>query len=66
MKKRFDCRAYLTDSNCTIEIAGDEKEVVELAVQHCVSSHRGKDTHEVRQKIREKLRDAPQAKGAGL
>jgi hypothetical protein len=34
-----DCRKFKSDKDCTLTIAGTEKEVLEIAEMHAVKSH---------------------------
>jgi predicted small metal-binding protein len=56
-RKVADCRDYPSESNCTLTISGEEDEVVEAATQHAVAKHGHEDTAEVRQWLRENLKD---------
>jgi hypothetical protein len=56
-----DCRLFPSEKNCSLTIAGTEDEVLEVAVQHAVTSHGHKSSPELRQQIRQLLREeAPQ------
>ena len=56
-RKIADCRDFPSDSNCTLTISGEEDEVVRAAVQHAVDVHGHEDTAEVRNWLRENLKD---------
>ena len=56
-RKVADCRDFPSDTNCTLTIAGEEDEVVAAATQHAVSVHGHEDTTEVRDWLRENLKD---------
>ena len=57
-RKFVDCREMPSESNCTVAIAADsEDEVVEAAVQHAVAVHSHEDTQELRDSIREGLKE---------
>ena len=56
-RKTLDCRTVPSESNCTVQIAGEEDEVLELAVQHAVSVHGHADAQELRDGLRAALRD---------
>ena len=56
-RKTLDCRTMPSESNCTVQIAGEEDEVLELAVQHAVSVHGHADDRELREGLRAALRD---------
>ena len=56
-RKIADCRDFPSDSGCTLTISGEEDEVLQAATQHAVSVHGHDDSVEVREWLREKLKD---------
>jgi predicted small metal-binding protein len=56
-RKVADCRDFPSDSNCTLTISGEEDEVVVAATQHAVTVHGHEDTDEVREWLRQNLKD---------
>ena len=56
-RKVADCRDYPSENNCTLTISGEEDEVIEAATQHAVAKHGHGDTAEVRQWLKENLKD---------
>jgi predicted small metal-binding protein len=56
-RKVADCRDFPSDAGCTLTISGSEDEVLDAAVAHAVSAHGHEDTDEVRQWLRENLKD---------
>ncbi|MGY1640338.1 DUF1059 domain-containing protein [Geodermatophilus sp. SYSU D00703] len=56
-RKTIDCRTVPSDANCTVQISGEEDEVLELAVAHAVSAHAHTDDAELREGIRAAMRD---------
>ncbi len=56
-RKTIDCRVVPSDSNCTVQISGEEDEVLELAAAHAVSVHGHVDDDELRRGLRNALRD---------
>lgn len=56
-RKVADCRDFPSESGCTLAISGEEDEVVAAATQHTVAVHGHKDTEEVRNWLRQNLRD---------
>jgi hypothetical protein len=50
-----DCRRWPSDSNCSLTIIGEEKEVLDAAVQHAVSVHGHEDSPELREQTRQLL-----------
>jgi predicted small metal-binding protein len=57
-RKYIDCRAFPSDTQCTIAISADsENELLEAAVQHAVAVHGHTDSPELRDMIRAAMRD---------
>jgi predicted small metal-binding protein len=58
-----DCREFPSETNCTVTIAADnERELLEIAVQHAVSTHGHKDTPEFRRELKKAFKEgAPPA-----
>jgi len=56
-RKVADCRDFPSDNNCTLTISGEEDEVVVAATEHAVSVHGHDDTTEVRDWLRQNLKD---------
>jgi predicted small metal-binding protein len=56
-RKVADCRDFPSESGCTLTIAGEEEEVMTAATQHAVSAHGHQDTAEVRDWLRQNLKD---------
>jgi hypothetical protein len=56
-RKVADCRDFPSDSNCTLAISGEEEEVITAATLHAVSVHGHEDTAEVRDWLRQNLKD---------
>jgi predicted small metal-binding protein len=52
-----DCREFPSENNCSLKISGTEKEVLDAAVQHAVSSHGHHDGPELREQLRSGLRE---------
>ena len=52
-----DCREFPSENNCSLKISGTEKEVLDAAVQHAVSSHGHHDGPELRGQLRSGLRE---------
>jgi hypothetical protein len=57
MRKTADCREFPSEIGCTLTITGEEEEVVRAAVEHAVSCHGEVDSFELREQIRESLKD---------
>ena len=64
IRKVIDCRWFPTEVPCDITIAWSEEEVLNLAVQHAVSSHGHDDTPELREQLRTMLRDEEPGRAA--
>jgi predicted small metal-binding protein len=61
-RKYVDCREIPSDINCTVGIAADsEEELLEAAVQHAVAVHSDEDTPELRQAVRDSMKDTEAA-----
>ncbi|MBL0421790.1 DUF1059 domain-containing protein [Ramlibacter sp. AW1] len=51
-RQYVDCRAFPSESNCTVAIAADDRnELIEAAVQHAVAVHGHSDSPELRKAI---------------
>ena len=60
MAKRVvaDCRKFPSKKNCSLTIAGTEKEVLKVAVWHAVHDHGHKSSPALRKQIKAMLRNA--------
>ena len=38
-RKTMDCRSMPSERNCTVQVSGEEDEVLEVAAAHAVSAH---------------------------
>jgi predicted small metal-binding protein len=56
-RKVADCRDFPSDNGCTLTISGEEDEVVFAATQHAVTSHGHEGSDEVRNWLRQNLKD---------
>jgi predicted small metal-binding protein len=57
-RKMIDCREFPSESNCTLAIAADtEEEILDVAVPHAVSKHGHKDTPELRNQLRQGIKE---------
>ena len=56
-RKVIDCRWFPGETNCSLCITGTEEEVLKAAAEHAVSSHGYQDTPELREELREILRN---------
>ena len=57
-RKYIDCREFPSEINCTVAISADtDKELIEAAVQHAVAVHSHQDTAELREQIRQSMKE---------
>ena len=56
-RKIIDCRWFPSDNNCSLCITGTEEEVLKAAAEHAIKSHGHQDTPELRQELRQLLKD---------
>ena len=56
-RKVADCRKYPSEKNCTLTIAGEEAEVLDVAVYHAIHGHGHEDTPELREEVKKMLTD---------
>lgn len=59
-RKVADCRDFPSETDCTLAISGEEEEVVRAAAEHAVSVHGHEDTPELRDQVREFLKEEGQ------
>lgn len=61
-RKYIDCREFPSEMNCSVAISADsEQELMETAVQHAVAVHGHQDTPELREQIRQCMREGSPA-----
>ena len=56
-RKSIDCRDYPSEKNCSLKISGTEEEVLDAAVQHGTSVYGHENTPELREEIKQMLKD---------
>ena len=56
-RKSIDCRDYPNENNCSLKISGTEEEVLDAAVHHAASAHGHENTPELREQIKQMLKD---------
>lgn len=56
-RKYMDCREMPSENNCDLAMAGSEEHVVDAAVTHAVSAHGHEDTPELREQIKQALKE---------
>ena len=54
-----DCRAFPSEKDCSLYVAGTPEEVLEVAVTHAIKSHGHRDTPQLRDELRALLKDEP-------
>ncbi|MFA9440741.1 DUF1059 domain-containing protein [Uliginosibacterium sp. sgz301328] len=59
MSRRYiDCRDYPSDMHCSVALAADsDDELMEIAVQHAVQTHKHTDSPELRTQLRALFHD---------
>ncbi|HWL28710.1 MAG TPA: DUF1059 domain-containing protein [Burkholderiaceae bacterium] len=61
-RKYIDCREFPSEMNCSVAISADtDQELMEAAVQHAVSVHKHQDTPELREQIRQTMKEGSPA-----
>lgn len=58
-RKMVDCRDFPSEKKCTLTIAGEAEEVERAAVLHAVDVHGHRDTPELRDGLRQLMKDDP-------
>jgi len=56
-RKIADCREMPSESNCTLTITGEEREVLPVAIHHAMTVHGHQYTPEMVEQIRSMLKD---------
>jgi len=56
-RKVIDCRDQPNELNCSLTLVGEENEVIDAAVMHATSSHGYPDTPELRDHLRQGMKD---------
>jgi predicted small metal-binding protein len=56
-RKYIDCREMPSENNCDLAMAGSEEHILDAAVNHAVTAHGHEDTPELREQIRQGLKD---------
>jgi predicted small metal-binding protein len=56
-RKYIDCREMPSENNCDLAMAGSDEHVLNAAVTHAVTAHGHEDTPELREQIRQSLKD---------
>ena len=51
-----DCRLMPSEKNCSLYIAGNEDEILKVAVRHAVEEHGHKNTPELRNQVKSMLK----------
>ena len=50
-RKVSDCSKFPSENNCTLVIAGEEEEVLKVAMRHAVEEHGHENAPDLREKI---------------
>jgi len=57
-RKYIDCREFPSDTHCSVAISADsEEELLQIAVEHAVSTHHHTDTPDLRQQLRQLFKE---------
>jgi hypothetical protein len=56
-RKVIDCRLSPSENNCSLTISGREDEVLAVALRHAIQEHGHQDSPELRQQLRQVLKD---------
>ena len=57
-RKYIDCREFPSDTKCSITISADrEEELIEAAAQHATAVHKHADTPELREQLKQVMRE---------
>lgn len=56
-RKFIDCSEFPSETNCTLRISGKEEEVLPVAARHAADVHGHEDTPELREQLRQMLKD---------
>jgi predicted small metal-binding protein len=56
-RKYIDCREMPSENHCDLAMAGSDEHVLGAAVVHAVTAHGHQDTPELREQIRQALKD---------
>jgi cytochrome P450 len=56
-RKVIDCRDFPSETGCTLSISGTEMEVIQAAAEHAVSTHGHLDGPQLRQELKDMLKD---------
>ena len=53
----IDCREMPSENNCDLAMAGSEEHLVEAAAIHAITAHQHEDTPELRDEIRQMMKE---------
>ncbi|MHB1571309.1 MAG: DUF1059 domain-containing protein [Solirubrobacteraceae bacterium] len=56
-RKYIDCREIPSENNCDLAMSGSEEHLLEAAAIHAITAHKHQDTPELRDQIRESIKD---------
>ncbi len=52
-----DCREMPSESNCDLAMSGSEEHLLDAAVTHAVTAHGHEDTPELREQVRQSMKE---------
>ena len=52
-----DCREMPSENNCDLAMAGSQDHLIEAAAIHAITAHRHEDTPELREEIRQAIKE---------
>ena len=53
----IDCREMPSETNCDLAMAGSDEHLVEAAAIHAITAHQHEDTPELRDEIRQMMKE---------
>ena len=53
----IDCREMPSENNCDLAMAGSDEHLVEAAAIHAITAHQHEDTPELRDEIRQMMKE---------
>lgn len=56
-RKYIDCREMPSENNCDLAMAGSDEHIVDAAVTHAVTAHGHEDTPELREQVKQMLKE---------
>lgn len=56
-RKYIDCREMPSENDCDLAMSGSEDHLVEAAAIHAITAHKHEDVAELREQIRQAMKD---------